>query len=70
MDRVFVYGTLKKGFPNHECIFKGYDIKITEAWAYGELYDTGWGFPAMLVDHRSEEDVEAQTDRQVHGEFI
>jgi len=70
LDRVFVYGTLKRGFSNHERIFKGYDIKITEAWAYGELYDLGRGFPAMLLGHSSEEDVETQTDRKVHGELI
>ncbi len=31
MQRVFVYGTLKKGFSNHDRIFAGYDIKITPA---------------------------------------
>lgn len=47
MQRVFVYGTLKEGFANHDRIFTGYDIKITPAWTYGELYDLKWGFPAM-----------------------
>jgi len=48
MHRVFVYGTLKKGFSNHGRIFGGYDIKITPAWALGKLYDLGW-YPAMTV---------------------
>ena len=47
MHRVFVYGTLKKGFSNHNRILAGYDVKITPAWTYGELYDLGLGFPAM-----------------------
>lgn len=58
MVRVFVYGTLKKGFPNHERIFKGYEIKITEAWAYGELYDLGW-YPALI-----------QGNNKVYGELL
>jgi len=70
LNRAFVYGTLKRGFPNHKRIFKGYEINITKAWAYGELYDLGWGFPAMLLGQRSEEEVEAQTVRKVHGELI
>lgn len=49
MQRVFVYGTLKKGFSNHDRILSGYDIKITPAWTYGELYDLKWGFPAMAA---------------------
>jgi len=48
MHRVFVYGTLKKGFSNHGRIFGGYDIKITPAWTYGKLYDLGW-YPAMTI---------------------
>jgi len=47
MHRVFVYGTLKKGFSNHNRILAGNDVKISPVWTYGELYDLGWGFPAM-----------------------
>ena len=46
MHRIFVYGTLKKGFSNHNRILAGYDIKITPAFTYGKLYDLGW-YPAM-----------------------
>jgi len=70
LDRVFVYGTLKKGFPNHERIFKGYEIKITEAWAYGELYDLGWGFPAMVIDYKNSEISGDQDSTKVYGELI
>ena len=58
MYRVFVYGTLKKGFSNHDRIFAGYDIKITPAWTYGELYDLGH-FPAMT-----------EGNNKVNGELI
>jgi gamma-glutamylcyclotransferase (GGCT)/AIG2-like uncharacterized protein YtfP len=58
MQRVFVYGTLKKGFANHDRIFAGCNIKITPAWTYGELYDLGY-FPAMT-----------EGNNKVHGELI
>jgi len=58
MYQVFVYGTLKKGFSNHDRIFAGYDIKITPAWTYGELYDLGH-FPAMT-----------EGNNKVNGELI
>lgn len=64
MHSVFVYGTLKKGFPNHDRIFSKYEIKITEAWVYGELYELGWGFPAMATDHEHGE------NKKVYGELI
>ena len=46
MHRLFVYGSLKFGEINHHRIFSGYDIKVTPAWTYGELYDLGY-FPAL-----------------------
>ncbi len=58
MQRVFVYGTLKKGKGNHGRIFSGYDIKITPAWTYGKLYDLGW-YPALT-----------QGNNKVYGELI
>lgn len=58
MHRVFVYGTLKKGFSNHNRILEGYDIKITPAWTYGMLYDLGY-FPALT-----------EGNNKVYGELI
>ena len=58
MHRVFVYGTLKKGFSNHNRILAGYDIKISPVWTYGELYDLGY-FPAMT-----------EGENKVYGELI
>jgi len=58
MHRIFVYGTLKQGFSNHDRIFGGYDIKITPAFTYGKLYDLGW-YPAMTVG-----------SEKVYGELI
>ena len=58
MHRIFVYGTLKQGFGNHDRIFGGYDIKITPAWTYGKLYDLGY-FPALT-----------EGNNKVYGELI
>ena len=58
MQKLFVYGTLKKGKGNHDRILSGYDIKITPAWTYGELYDLGW-YPALT-----------QGNNKVYGELI
>ncbi len=58
MHRIFVYGTLKQGFGNHDRIFGGFDIKITPAWTYGKLYDLGC-FPALTEGNNT-----------VYGELI
>ena len=68
MFRVFVYGTLKRGFSNHNRIFSEYKIKVTEAWTYGELYDLDWGFPAMVVDLNNNSN-DPDSDK-VSGELI
>ena len=58
MHRLFVYGSLKFGENNHNRIFSDYDIKITSAWTYGELYDLGY-FPALT-----------EGNNKVYGELI
>ena len=58
MHRLFVYGSLKFGENNHNRIFSGYDIKITSAWTFGELYDLGY-FPALT-----------DGNNKVYGELI
>ena len=59
--KIFVYGTLKKGFRNHDR-FCGNAISIEPAMVNGKLYDTGWGFPAMQLSDNP--------DDIVHGEII
>lgn len=59
--KIFVYGTLKKGFRNHDR-FCGNAIGIEPATVNGKLYDTGWGFPAMQLSDNP--------DDIVHGEII
>ncbi len=59
--KIFVYGTLKKGFRNHDR-FCGNAISIEPATVNGKLYDTGWGFPAMQLSDNPED--------IVHGEII
>ena len=58
MHRLFVYGSLKFSENNHNRIFSGYDIKITSAWTFGELYDLGY-FPALT-----------DGNNKVYGELI
>ena len=45
---LFVYGTLKCGFENHDAFCKG-ALRIEEATVGGELYDLPFGFPALVV---------------------
>lgn len=45
---LFVYGTLKRGFDNHDRFCRGV-IGIEEAAVSGELYDLPFGFPALVV---------------------
>lgn len=50
--KLFVYGTLKRGFSNHER-FCGEAISIEEAMAFGDLYDLPFGFPALVIPGES-----------------
>lgn len=43
---IFVYGTLKTGFPNHFRFCQGVR-KVKAAWLYGKMYDMGWGYPLL-----------------------
>lgn len=52
---IFVYGTLKRGFENHERFCEG-ALQIEEAAVNGHLYDLPFGFPALVV---SDEDIHA-----------
>ncbi|MBU8907665.1 gamma-glutamylcyclotransferase [Desertibacillus haloalkaliphilus] len=48
---VFVYGTLRQNEGNSHFLS---DAKCLaqQAWTYGSLYDTGFGYPAMVRDRR------------------
>jgi gamma-glutamylcyclotransferase (GGCT)/AIG2-like uncharacterized protein YtfP len=46
MNKVFVYGTLRKGEANAH-ILKGATCIAEQCWTNGLLYDTGYGYPAM-----------------------
>jgi len=62
-DGVFVYGTLKSGFGNHQVI-KPHVVSIESATVQGLIYDLG-PFPAMTL-HTNE----SQTPQTVQGEFV
>ena len=57
-----MYGTLKRGFANHECFCQGF-LDVREAEIRGRLYD-GPGFPLLQVP---DEDILAEgTRRAMH----
>lgn len=49
---VFVYGTLRKHEANHY-LLEGAKCLAEQSWTYGELYDTGEGYPAMKCSVRN-----------------
>ncbi len=50
--RVFVYGTLKKGFSNHDAYCAGV-LRISPAWLYGRLFKLSPEIPVMTVPEES-----------------
>ncbi len=48
-DRVFVYGTLRRGFINNEATvaFRGGATFVSDGWIAGALYSVGW-YPALI----------------------
>lgn len=50
--RLFVYGTLKRGFSNHD-LFCSDALDVEEATVRGDLYDLPFGFPALVVPESS-----------------
>lgn len=45
--RVFVYGTLKPGECNYDRYCAATAIEVKKAFAYGQLFDLPFGYPAM-----------------------
>jgi gamma-glutamylcyclotransferase (GGCT)/AIG2-like uncharacterized protein YtfP len=45
--KVFVYGTLRLGESNHY-LLENADLLDSGSWTYGQIYDTGYGYPAMI----------------------
>lgn len=50
---LFVYGTLKKGFPAHEHFFGEDADDIEEAVVRGNLFDLPAGYPALAVPQKN-----------------
>lgn len=55
---VFVYGTLRKHQVNNH-LLKNAERIASQSWAYGRLYDVGFGYPAMIQGE----------DSKVYGEL-
>lgn len=51
--RLFVYGTLKRGFWNHDSFCQGF-LGVEDAWVRGRLFETSSGIPVLRVP---EEDI-------------
>lgn len=50
MNKVFVYGTLRKGMYNYERYFKGYVRSVTSGYVKGTLYTIqGKQYPALVT---------------------
>lgn len=56
---IFVYGTLKRGNSNHD-LFCENMVRCVCGTVLGELYDTGYGFPALDLNGNN----------KVYGEII
>ncbi|NLU26868.1 MAG: gamma-glutamylcyclotransferase [Hungateiclostridium thermocellum] len=48
INKVFVYGTLMKGFWNHKRYLEGKISRVTPAKTHGLLYHLPEGYPALL----------------------
>ena len=46
--RMFVYGTLKRGFDNHRRFCHGV-LSVEEGWLRGRLYQLPAGYPALVI---------------------
>ncbi|WP_413299801.1 gamma-glutamylcyclotransferase [Bacillus sp. 1P10SD] len=58
VHRVFVYGTLRQHESNHYLLKEARCVS-RQCWTYGTLYDTGFGYPAMVKS----------THNRVYGEL-
>ena len=54
--RLFVYGTLKRGFGNHRRFCQGF-LSVEEGWLRGRLYQLPPAYPGLMVP---EQDVLAE----------
>ena len=73
---LFVYGTLKCGFSNHDAFCEG-TLKIEEAFVRGDLYDLPFGFPALVVPEgairaagTSDHIQDVVTQRRLNGSLV
>lgn len=48
INTVFVYGTLMRGFCNHELYLAGQVVKATPGEMRGDLYHLNYGYPAAV----------------------
>ncbi|MDR2142490.1 MAG: gamma-glutamylcyclotransferase [Deltaproteobacteria bacterium] len=63
--KIFVYGTLKRGFPNHELYIPPNSL-LEPAWLFGWLFDTGYNFPTLVI---AEENIRAQGSQSLRADL-
>ena len=51
-ELVFVYGTLRQNESNH-AFMDGAELVSEQAYIYGQLWDTGLGYPAVVLSQQS-----------------
>lgn len=66
MKNIFVYGTLRKGESNHHYL-KHATLLCEQAWIYGALFDTGYGYPVLKESNieKAYGEIYAVTDEQL-----
>ena len=52
LEYVFVYGTLRRNESNH-AFMNGAELVSEKAYLFGQLWDTGCGYPAVVLAKQS-----------------
>lgn len=53
LNRVFVYGTLMRGFLNHKRYLEGKISRVTPGKTFGLLYHLPEGYPALIAGNET-----------------
>ena len=76
MESLFIYGTLRKGYPN-ENILTNIGGKFTDSSVFGRYINVGWGVeigcPALSLDPQGEEirgQIFSSSHLTKHWEFL
>jgi len=67
MMKVFVYGTLRDGEVNAQ-LLKNATCLDKDCWTHGLLYDSGYGYPALIpsANHRTAGELYEVTEKELN----